>query len=101
MFYNNQPPMGPYMPWWPQPPTPTPPVDPFQQINQTISWLEGMKKYYKEDKKPDDDKKRKTPASEVVAMVLFMTIMSPIVGPIVYHFFGLTRVMMPAVRQLQ
>lgn len=84
--------MGPYSPWWP-PNNPPTPVDPFTTINQTISWLEGMKKHLKEDKKEDDNKKKRPIASEMLAMVLFMTIMSPIVGPVVYHFFSLTRVM--------
>lgn len=95
-MYGNMPPMGPFIPWG-APPTPTP-SDPFQQINQTISWLEGMKKYYKEDKKPDEEKKKRPPTSETLAMVLFMTLMSPIVGPIVYHFYGLTKALMPIVR---
>lgn len=89
---------GPPPPFWGWPPAPSTPVDPFSQINQTISWLEHMKKSLKEDKKPEDDKKKKPPASEVIAMVLFMTLMSPIVGPIVYHFYGLTKALMPTVR---
>lgn len=98
MYYNQMGGMPPYMPWYPPQPQTTAPVDPVAQISQWITGLEALKRSFKEDKKPDDEKKKKPPASEVVAMILFMTLMSPIVGPIVYHFYGLTKTLMPIVR---
>lgn len=84
--YAIQPPMGPYMPWFP-PPTQTPPQNPVEAISTWIKGLEELKKSFKEEKK---DEKKKTDTPGVIATALFMMLISPVTGPIIYYFFQLS-----------
>lgn len=87
MYYNNSMP-----PWWALPPMgPTSPAtqpDPAAQITQWINSLETLKKAFKEEKK--EERKKEGPNASVLGMMLFMVLMSPITGPVVYYFFQLS-----------
>lgn len=83
-MYNNMPPFN---VWYPPTPPPAGPIDYVSHITQSIQQLEALKKAFKEEKKED---KGKRPDGSVVGMMLFMILMSPITGPIVYYFFQLS-----------
>lgn len=82
MYFNQQ--MPP--PWlWPQAgPTQTAPSDPAATITQWIQSLETLKKAFKEEKKDDKPKK---PEVSIIGMTLFMLLMSPLTGPVVFWLF--------------
>lgn len=82
MFYNSMP------PWMFPPMGPTSPAvnpDPAAQITQWINSLETLKKAFKEEKK--DGPKEKKPDVSIIGMMLFMVLISPITGPLVYWCF--------------
>ncbi len=92
-MYNNPwgggyPPQTPVV-FMPPPPASNQPIDYVSHITQSIQQLEALKKAFKEEKKPDDKKKSEGQAS-VIGMMLFMILMSPITGPIVFYFFQLS-----------
>ncbi len=78
-MYANMPP-----PWmWPGGQTQTPSVSPVQQITDWIRGLEELKKSMKDDKKDT----KKNPEVSSIGLCLFMLLMAPVTGPIVYTFF--------------
>lgn len=79
--YNNVPP-----PWvWPGmvPPTPTS-QDPVEMIEGWIKGLEAVKRLSKEEKKDDKKKSAELPS---VGLMLFMLLIAPVTGPLMYSFF--------------
>lgn len=88
-YQNSIPP-----PWmWPSGPSTTPVLDPAQQITGWIRSLEELKKAFKEEKK--EEKKKDGPIPSVFGMMLFMLLIAPITGPLMYHFFQMGLSMMP------
>lgn len=86
-YQNNMP------PWmWPTGPS-SPSQDPAQQIAGWILSLESLKKHFKEEKK--DEKKKEPPVPSVFGMMLLMLLVSPITGPMMYHFFQMTLSLLP------
>lgn len=83
-YANNMP------PWmWPQgPSSQAPPVDPVTQISTWIRSLEELKKHFKEEKKLDDKKKPEQP--NIFGVALLMILISPVTGPLMYHFFQMS-----------
>lgn len=79
-----------YQPWF-GPPYPTPPPvqpsqNPVELITGWIRGLEELKKSMKEEKK-DDPKKKSGDQTSLVGMMLFMLLVSPISGPLVFWGF--------------
>lgn len=80
-------------PWWMFPPqgaTSNIPSDPAAQITGWIRSLEELKKAFKEEKKDDKKPEKKGPNPNVIGMMLFMLLVSPITGPAMFHFFQLS-----------
>ena len=61
-------------------------------ITNWISGLEQLKKVLKEEKKDNNDKK---PQPNIISMMLFMILLSPITGPIMSKFFSMGVNMLP------
>lgn len=76
-------------PWWMFPPmgptsSTTPPPDPAAQITQWKQSLEALEKAFKKEEKPKD----KNPEVSVIGMMLFMILISPITGPVVFWLYS-------------
>lgn len=83
--FNTPPP--PFMPWYPPPAQGN--TNPADQIAGWITSLEALKKHFKEEKK-DDLKPKKGDQPSILAVALFMLLVSPVSGPVMYYFFRLS-----------
>lgn len=82
--YANMPP--PWM-WPPGPSTPSsPPQDPVQMITQWQQSLDALKKAFKEEKK-EEKKPDKGFTPSIWGTALFMLLISPITGPMMFSYF--------------
>lgn len=59
-------------------------LSPQTAAEQILAWKQVEKMLKGDEKKPDDKKKQEV---SVVGMMLFMLLMSPVTGPIIYWFF--------------
>lgn len=84
-------------PWmWPSGPS-TPSIPPANPVDLITGWqrsLDELKKAFKEEKK---EEKKKGPEVSLIGTVLFMLLVAPITGPMMYRFFQASLSMMPVV----